>query len=258
MITYLKEHSFIILRLIIPLAFIALIFLYLSQFFCREIFINLFTDFVSIIVTLLYINWIIQLQEKKKWKIIHERIRNNCGKIGQKIVSEIIRELGLEDKINPKIDLDNFSIQEFQQEINNRVKNLRKKEIAISLAKFDHEKWLRIIDKIRELKQQVENILIRYSDRLNPEDIDLLSKLEERSAVILNNYSLYEFFLQIPLIQVSELENKEYGIYNNIAIKTLSIDIRHALDSALEVVKTFDYGINVRTTDYIKEIENFD
>lgn len=236
----------------------ALVFLYLSQFFFRDILINLFTDSVSILVTLFYVNWIFQLEERKKWRIPQQRIIFECGKVGQGYITAIIAGLKLEDKINPNFDLNKFSIREFQQEKNIRVKNLSKKEIAYSLANFDCEKWILFIDEIRKLKQKVESTINRYSAKLDPKEISLLFELEDISEDIMINFSLYEYYLKKPLTQKSNIMNKNNYDYNIIGIKFLSIDIKRALETALRLIAIFNYQTNHPKTDYIKEIENFD
>lgn len=84
------QRNFLIKRLIIPLLLLAILSLVLSYFLpWQGLFINLFTTFLGILITVFYVDKILSEHDRQRWAGVTSRVNKRIEVISNLTISEI-------------------------------------------------------------------------------------------------------------------------------------------------------------------------
>lgn len=240
--------------MVIPLVFLAGISFWISTKYQRDIFVNVATDFISIIITVLYVDWVMKLYDENKWNTPDLYIKSECGSLGHGFISDVVENLGLSKSVFPVIDPKNFSLQNTQLEIIQRAKNLKIEDFDKSLMSFNVNQWLKLNEAIRLNHEKADKLLELFFVRTNPTELTSLFEFRKKCSNITDTYSLFKYMLGMPLHKLPPLKDGSQNIYGLIATKRISIDLKQAMDSAINVIETFGFEAKEPDIDYEKEI----
>ena len=123
-----------------------------SQWEANGFFINLATEVIGIILTISYVNWVLQTHEKKKWKTTDERIANRLLILLNGIVSGIRSGLGISpDVIDERVIAtgDNASIN---KEVMRVAREIIVPVVYLQVRKFKQEEWRNLAAKFTKRK----------------------------------------------------------------------------------------------------------
>ena len=252
--SFFKNNKILIIRLVIPLVSLAGISLWISTQYQRDIFVNMATDFISIIITVFYVDWVMKLYNKNKWSTPDLYIRSECGSLGQGFISDIAEHLGLSNSVFPPLDPKNFSVRSTQLEIIQRAKNLQVEDFDKSLMSFNVNQWLKLDEVIESNHDKADKLLELFLIRTSPTELTSLFEFRRRCSDISGTYSLFKYMIGMPLHKLPPLKDGSQNYYGLIAAKRTSIDLKRALDSAINIIETFGFEAKEPDVDYNVEI----
>lgn len=208
-------------KIILPIAVIIVCSLILNNYFDAEgLYINLATEMIGILITILYIDHVLSYNEMKKWKPVDKKIYEEL----RIYINNIITIFRI--SLNMKIDI--FDYKEFgniselnalelnkvmiKYLVNNIVPN-----VDVKIKDFNSKEWERLITELKEIQDKNNKIRSMYISRLNP---DLLLCLIETHDLIQSITNIYATFPDI-------IANDEKSIHLN---NTLEIEeIRNSI-----------------------------
>lgn len=244
----------LILRLILPLLALAILSMILSYPFTRkDIFINLGTDFIIIIITIWYVNWILNIHEKNKWLGVEEFISSEAGKVAHGFISIIADQLKLSDKIFPS--LGSGSIQQVQTQIIENVKELDQEMIIDSLKRFNALQWNDLMESIEEKIADSSSLLIQFGSRIDPSGVECILKFREAASRIISSYSIFKLFLGVPREMLPKVKGGKPWEFTILATIRTGIDLEYTLARALDIIEIFNYEVSEPDIDYSGETE---
>lgn len=210
----LNISGFLLKRLIIPLLLLASIFIIISFFIInqsfkitwQELFLNLGVTFLGIIITVSYVNWILNEHENKRWNDVHINIDN---RIRGFLVGTIttFREgfgIGIEafsDDFNNSIDLfdTNTGVSTVTcKEIINIGENILIPSISSSITNLNRREWLDFMKKIQLLQETLIRLVDLFSNKIEPNTFSKLLKIEDEIAEVLRIYTLLSDYYGVP------------------------------------------------------------
>lgn len=167
------------LRLVLPLALLAGAFVYLERVLPPTgLYLNLATEFIGIIVTVAYVDWVLKAHERRRWKGTATRINDSLRTLSNATISGIRGAFGIDADI-----IDGWVVQSGDQKrINAEVRRIGIKVLGpVARHRLDHldvEGWRRLGKHLQGTWREAERLLDRFGNRLEPEDMELLMDLQ--------------------------------------------------------------------------------
>jgi hypothetical protein len=240
----LATNKTLLTRLTLPLLVLTGIALWLSRpFTWADIFLNLATDFITIIITVWYVNWVIRQQESTQWQEAEELIAAEAGRVGHGFINDVAESLKMLDQIGPSKDtpLHLRKLHDVQSEIITNVRRLDRDTIIERLDGLNPAQWQNFAARFRARSTEIGIFLSQFGSRLDPERLETLLELREAINAPIATYELFIRFLGVPLDQLPQVRD---GASHNVAISALlriGIDVWTALQKALDLIATFRY-----------------
>ena len=175
----------LITRLFIPLILLTILILVINKYYeFQGLFINLATELIGIIITVIYVDYIIKKRETEKWKNVDKKVSAALRTFINATISTVRTSFGY------GFDIIDYRVQ---QEVEHNPKNINlmfKELIRISreilepttLAKvsiFDQKNWKAFIEQIQYLYDSDVKLLSIYGSKLTPTQYELLMEIQD-------------------------------------------------------------------------------
>jgi CheY-like chemotaxis protein len=183
--------------LILPLTTLTLVFAVLSFAFEGKGFLtNLTTEFISIVVTITYVNWVFKRDKVKKWEDADRRISKRLEIISNSFITILRTNFKMtfvffDDgfyKIRPSSSTELLKVA---QEVFNPI-------IFDKFRAMEASKWKIIIERLEEILKQIDRVLIYYGTKLNPKKYALLLDIQEELEDIIKEYKAFQEIFDNP------------------------------------------------------------
>lgn len=248
-----KANRTLVLGLTVPLLLASAITLWISRpITVREVFLNLATDFITIVITVWYVDWILNRQEQLRWQNAEKYISAEAGKLGHSLVSAVVEDIKLSNQIFPKKNppLHKRTIEDIQAEILSNVKKLDHDQIIAKLKELDASQWSKLMIGLQSRAAEITVLISQFGSRLNPEKLEVLLTLRDAIDTAESTYSLFRGFLGVPVSELPSVKDGKAFEYTALATIRLGIDLWQILQDSLSVIVTFGYVAEPPKIDY--------
>ena len=160
-----ESYSAILLRLVLPLSAVSVALLLLSSpVRPRDVMLNLSTDLITIIITVLYVDWVLRKHQEASWHDVHKHVSSEAGRAAHSFISSVATHLDLETELFPSpVPTNAIEIQQF---VLSRAATIDRFKIEDALARLNTLKWARLMAKIRERRDEMGPLIAQFGPRL--------------------------------------------------------------------------------------------
>jgi hypothetical protein len=175
-----SKHIWI--RLVLPLGILSISTLFLSlyvekPFDLPSLLINLSTDFFMIIVTVLYVDWIIKSNEQIQWRHVDDQITRRLRSIVFDYIVYLFKPVGLFEVMNSVKPNATFQM-DIKACIEAANKITKNENFQSRVRHIDDEDWLYIISELNHAIDDSSKLMDMFSSRIQPEQVSLILALE--------------------------------------------------------------------------------
>jgi hypothetical protein len=236
------NNSSLILRLILPLVILSAILIRISApVALKDIALNLATDLITIVVTVLYVDWVIRQHDRVKWSVAKKYIANEAAGIANSFIRDVSEALKIDDEIFPRPS--SLDVREIQSAILERVACLDRFAIEDALAKLSKDRWRELISIVDARRAASTPIISQFAARLDADQLSSILSFRHICSSIAGTYRIFNDFLGVPVPKLPEVKGGRPEEYSVLTIIRLGIDFRAAFDASLEIIRTFDFVI---------------
>ena len=208
---------------------------------------NLGVTAIGIIITLSYVNWILNEHENKKWKDVQISIQNRIKRylIGTIITFRVSFGFDLDvysSEFMEKFDLtDTFTdvSPERSEETINIGENVLRPVISSNIKNMNQEEWYQLTKNMEVLQKEIVRIvdLFLFANQIEPKIFSDLLQIEDEIEAFIKFYYAIPNFYGMPdkeIINRKAHKNKTH-LYNNMEkyidnIITLTVGLMKKMD----------------------------
>jgi hypothetical protein len=236
MVFFIKDSEFLLKRLVLPLAVLAIISLVASFFILKQsfyitwksLFLNLGVTSIGIIITLSYVNWILNEHENKKWKDVQISIQHRIKRylIGTIITFRV--SFGFDLNVYSSDFMETFDLTdtftdispERIEEIINIGENVLTPVISSNINNMNQEEWYQLAKNIEILHKEIVRIvdLFLFANQIEPKIFSDLLQIEDEIEAFIKFYYAIPNFYGMPEEQITNKKALKYKIqlYDNM------------------------------------------
>jgi len=236
---YLRRNRPILLRLVLPLAIVSIVSLaFVWPIDTEAALVNVATDALSIIVTVLYVDWVLRQHERIQWEEADKYASAEVGQFAHGFMSSVAEILGIEDQILPSPP-DPKSAREIQASIIRGARDFPRERFMQPLRNLTRPQWDHIIGEVEKRRVEAGNVLNLFGFRMSPDQVALILKFRDIASGLLASYSLLRQFVGIPLAQLVLDADSKRRDYSEIQFMRTAIDLRLLYDLCLRTIDAF-------------------
>jgi hypothetical protein len=244
--------------LILPLATVATI-TFLIAYRLREqgLFINLATDFVSIIITVFYVDWTLHRFEEQRWKGVSKYISDETSRMAMGLIGDIADITGLYRTIYPKEGIElakKGKLMEWLQVTRENVRQLTRKELIHSLKKLDRKGWEEIAHSLESRKDESAVLISQFGGKMKPSELESVLRFRQSTYAALSSIKLMKPFLGLDLVNLPEIKGGSPENYTYIQTIRSAIELQDAMQRSLDLTEAFSFSPEVFGIDFENEI----
>jgi len=232
----------LILRLVLPLMLLSVILVGLARpVSVDDLALNLATDLITIVITVLYVDWAVRQHDKESWRTAEKYIASEAASVANTFIRDVAEALRIEDQIFPRpVPRD---VREIQETILANVASLDRLAVEDALAKLTAPRWKGLISIIEARRADSTPVISQFAARLSADQLSGILAFRRVCSSILGTYSLFDDFLGVPVTNLQKVAGGKPEEYTVITIIQIGIDLKAALDASLAIVRAFDYVI---------------
>lgn len=175
-----SKHLWI--RLVLPLGILSISTLLLSLYVSRpfdlsSLLINLSTDFFMIIVTVLYVDWVIRSSEQTQWRHVDEQITRRLRAIVYDYIIYLFKPVDILEVMNSVSPTATFPVQ-IKPCIEAARKITQDENFQEKVRSIDDEEWLQMVSELRQVIDDSSKLMDMFSSRMHTEQVSLILALE--------------------------------------------------------------------------------
>jgi hypothetical protein len=237
-----QNYRSLILRLVLPLTVISLLLLVLVRpISTHEVAVNLATDLVTIVVTVLYVDWVIRQYDEERWARAEAYIAGEAATVGNSFIRDVSGAIGIEDEIYERPFLKD--ITQMQKSIIQRVSNLDRFVIEDALARFQKKQWQSLMAIVEARMNDAGPVISQFGPRLDADELASLLEFRSACSLILNTYSIFSGFLGVPIQKLPKVRDGKPEEFLVLTIIRMGIDFKRAFAACLGIFDAFDYVV---------------
>ena len=186
-------------RLVIPLLIVLLISL-VSHFVISNdsFFINLTTELIGIIITIVYVDWIIKSNEKQLWEDAERRISSRIRLFINLSITNTRVSLGYKTDIFDYDKLSMNNVKVMNLELLRITKEVLEPTLKTRINSFNPDDWLLFSNNIHIIRQEAEKLLSIFGGKLSPKQFTLLIDIQDLVRSSLSLYSVFPDIAGVP------------------------------------------------------------
>lgn len=215
-------------KLILPLSLLTIMSFILNCFFSfYGFFINLSTELISIIITVLYVDYIIKKRELENWINVEKQVSGELRIYINATISTIRTAFNIDifNLIKYPINIDAMN-----QELIKFSKEILEPNTLKKVSNINQNEWKIFINQILNLRNEGDRLLTIFNAKLNPQQYEYFLLIQYCLKSIHNSYSIFPDIIGIPdnelpmdnIDQAIELKESFNVIISNEIIDLLS------------------------------------
>ena len=186
------DKKYIVL-LVVPLLIVSLIAFITNWIFPLDgFFINLSTEIIGIIFTVIYVDLIIRRHEKTKWNSVNQRLSEQLLIMVNSVLSSIkdACKYSIEDVLgyDALYKLSRPNINSVAQELIKGTEKVIEPNIQNKIKKFDRNTWNNLTSNIGNVHNACINYISMFGNIMNPRQYELVIDLQNQSFIVCENF----------------------------------------------------------------------
>ena len=176
--------------LVIPLSLAALISLVIGVFVpWQGLFVNLATSFFSALITVIYVDRVLQEHDRRVWAKVSGLIRERVMRFGYSTVLELRVALGIDYKVFNNSVL-NFPTSEEKRkaELIRVIEEIINPSVLEKLQALDNKGWAKLANALEQIAKQGDNLVDLYGSKLDPELLQIILDIQTQTSGVLSQY----------------------------------------------------------------------
>lgn len=191
--------SSLFFRLVLPLVVLFTLAMFLhTRWEADGFFVNLATELIGILITVCYVEWILQRHEMMKWGPVDWRIEKRLTILLNGIISGIRNGLGFDTKMIDDWVAESFTYPDVHTKLMSFGQQVLGPNALSRLESLDRLGWQTLMRHIEQSKCGVRSFLQTFQSRMTPSQIADLLELEESLEYGLTWYSMFPELLGVP------------------------------------------------------------
>lgn len=197
-------------RLVLPLAMLfgAMLLIHNFAWEAGGFFLSIATELIGILITILYVNWVIEKHEQQEWNPAKERVAERLKFLLNRITAGLRTRFGISHE-----ELEKFRVEAGEDDCGHRAQMLLvEKRIAPSIAScidlLDEEGWSKLGKDIRESNIDAIRFFDMFHRLLTPSQITDLLDLQESLS---KSLTYFEIFPDIMGVSKENLDKLKVG-----------------------------------------------
>jgi hypothetical protein len=194
----------IIIKLILPLSLFASLSVAINNYFELDgFFINLATELIGIIVTVLYVDFIIKKRETEKWNNVEKKVSHALRTLVNATISTIRTSFGygidiIDYKIEEAVMSDPKKFYLMEKELIRISKEILEPTALSKVNSFNRTTWSSFNNQLQYLYESDIKLLTVYGSKLTPIQYELLIEIQDELGSIMTQYSTWPDILGVP------------------------------------------------------------
>lgn len=183
------------IRLVLPLGILSIATLLLSIYFQKpfdfsSLLINLSTDFFMIIVTVLYVDWVIRSSEEKQWESVQMQITSRIRAWIVDCVAFLFSPIGLFESITGEPPPSTAELQA-QVWTDTARRLVEDRHFENKVKEISDEDWDQLIKNLQDVRKEAFRLLDVFGSKISPMQISYIMDIESDITWILNTRNYY-------------------------------------------------------------------
>ncbi len=231
----------IINKLVLPLSISTVVFLIINHFLKFDgLFINLSTEIIGIILTIIYVNIILDKREMEKWNDVNDKVSEEIRSFINLNITNIRVTFGY--------GIDSFSKETFQNfqrnpnldnehamnmELIRISKEILEPSSFMRISSIDNNEWKEFAERIKEIQEKVDQLLVIFNNKFTPSQYSLILEIRNDLKGVIMPYIIFPDIMgkHEKDLNESAIETQEaYNYITSINIKKLLTNIRNLSD----------------------------
>ncbi len=225
------KNNHILWLVIILISTSALSFI-LSHFYpYKGLFVNLFTEIIGILFTVVFVNWIIDKKEEEKWSQVDNKIKKYLITLLNTLLGDFrVVFLIDRDQLNLK-NIDPDDQYSYHKELLHIAKEIIAPNIYDKINKFKKPNWEYLDQHFSNIQDEIRNFINTYQNRLNPQEIAILLEIKDYLTKGLGLYGFTPEVFGASKEDYPELSESSWDTINK-SIESTADDIKTIISLA--------------------------
>jgi hypothetical protein len=228
-------------RLIIPLALLAVTFFILALFYPWQGFlVNLTATFVGILVTILYVDYIIKQHEKSRWAqakaLIEKRIMSFANVSG----SQFRTAFGISHNVLNRETMDVNNPSSIRKEMIRLSQEILMPSVDSSVQRLNTADWEKLINQLKITWEGADKICSVFGNRIEPEKLSLIIEIQDEIWGIMSFYATFPDVIGVPDDELPPIKGRSKISEKRAMEKVISSNIKTILEKTILLLKTLD------------------
>jgi hypothetical protein len=234
--------------LVLPLLIASSVLLYLSRpISTRDVTLNLATDVITIIITVIYVDWVLHRHDEAAWQRAEKYIAAEAAAIANSFIRDVAEHLRIRDHVFPR--LDSTDLQKLQLDVLSRVKRLDRFVIEDALSVLPKERWQTLIAIVEQRRYDSTPILSQYSSRMDPAQLESILEFRQQCSILISWFSIFGAYLGVPVSQLPKVKDGKPEEYTVLATIRIGMTFKDTFDACLSIVEAFEFHVDPITDD---------
>ena len=229
---------YLIRTLVIPVALAALVSLALGYFIpWQGLFINLAASLLGVLITIIYVDRVLQEHDRRVWQKVGKRIRQRADRFGYFTILHVRLALGLGHDVFDRDALNSADLQKALAEVVRVTENIIIPAVSTSLQRIDQVGWKTLVDSLEMIIRHGDRLIELHGQKLGPELLQAILDIQDNASEALTSYSIIPDLLGLPDDKLPTSNRVSTLGYRDASITLVARSIRQILMLALTVVK---------------------
>jgi len=209
------RQKYLITRLVLPLSIVALAAIVLGCFFpWQGLFINFFTTFIGILITVFYVNLILNEHEKLRWSGVTSRIYNRIEKMANLTISTVGTVFITGGEVYRHDILLSGDKKEIRKEVIQAANETIPLAIQLNIDGLNQDGWKKLLGVLSDAGKNWDRLAERYEtySEMSPDILSSMFKISDGIDDMIANYILGSTIYGVPDGDLKPLNNGESPI----------------------------------------------
>lgn len=229
---------YLLYRLVLPLIVLFGICILLSLRWPEVgLFVNIASELIGILITILYVDWILKQHELQRWNTTDIRIANRLRILLNTTVSSIRSGLGLSYNVVNELALRSNDLITIHNELMRVAEHAISPVIYQQVCTLDRNGWKLLTTQIANAHNGALAFFNAFQSRLDPQQITRLLDLQEALSSSLIFYTIFPDIAGVPEIELPQT-NTPPVLLQQSGCKNTAKEIQKAISLVKEISKS--------------------
>lgn len=197
-------------------------------------FLNLAAGFVGSLVTVGYIDWILQKHESERWREADSRIALRLAKLASATITTIRTSFGFGTEIFDRFAMATRDVEVMRKEVVRIAEHVLIPAAETRIKALNQQQWRLFASQLQLASAECGVILDRFSGRLQPREISLVLDLQQHLESSLIFWSTFPDIAGVPIHQLPKTKTPPEEL-QAVWCELCARDVRKVLDLSIQL-----------------------